>query len=166
MQKSLLPDMVAPTGSTFLGEACRRENMWQADGPVPSSSRGGGKTHSNSPGSTRARAGRSPRPARLRSGTAGLAEPTPIATRARPRAPLHPPCRSRLPRAALAAPRTASLPEAALTGMRRAPRSACAPHTGGRALRGAGARMRRGRPPQARSEAAAGRGRSSYPRRD
>lgn len=59
MQKSLLPDMVAPTGSTFLGKACRRENMWQADGPVPSPSRGGGKTHSNSPGSTRARAGRS-----------------------------------------------------------------------------------------------------------
>lgn len=60
--------MVAPVASASLGEACRGdENMWHADSPVTSPSRGGGRTHSNSRAGSeqhRGRSGRSQRAGR------------------------------------------------------------------------------------------------------
>lgn len=140
---------------------------------VPPSSRGGEKTHSNSPAAPQpdrgARCGHRPAisQAAERHSRPGRADGGAMC--ARPGAPLHPPLPLPPARAALAAPHTPSLTAAALT--RDAPSAAARllPAQGRPGLARGVWRRQRGRPPQARSEAAAGpagRGRSDYPRRD
>lgn len=148
--------------------------MWHADSLVPPSLGEEGRliqTPQQHPSPTRAlAAGTDPRLARLGSGTDGPGRPDPRrdarqAPCAASPTPAAPACLG--PRSQLLTPLPAQGPPS--PGMRRAPRSVCPPHAGGRALRGACARRQRGRPPRARSEAAAGpagRGRSSNPRRD